>query len=341
MSTPLHSLSDLTTLFGPDASVREQKTARAEAPRREDVAMEVIAHRREDVSGNTLPEPQDTHQESEEARVRLWLQRMVNRAGIEPVTVTITLTPILAQALLERNPDNRKISSAVVERYARDIATGRFTFNGESIIVSADGLLNDGQHRCAAVVKAGRPLRTVLVFGPERESRMTLGQGKVRLVADHIAMQGLPDSASYGAIAGYIWQYRTHKRLATDQYLRPTKAEILATVESYPDIADSMSSIGRQGAHLLGGRSLLAFCHWVFSRRDRDGATAFMLALGSGAGLSARDPILVARNRLLSRERLTPNEKAELIFRAWNAARRRETRASLQILGGQLPPVEA
>lgn len=342
VSPRLHSLADLATLFGPDAKAPVIKNgASAEAARREVDAMQAITNDRalfQPDADFVIDAPRNVrgrHQSVEE-----WLESMVERSQDAPVTATITLTPALAAALLARNPENRKVSEVLVEKYARDIATGRYTFNGESIIVSRDGFLNDGQHRCSAVVMAKRSLTTVIVFGPERDSRMTLGQGKVRTVGDYIAMQGRPDAIAQGAIAGYIYQYRTHGRISVQTYLRPTKSEILATIEANPDIETSLSAIHRKGSSMLGGRSLLAFCHWVFAKRDRAGADAFMAALCTGAaGGDARNPILVARNRLLAERRLPAPEKAELLFRAWNAHRRAERRYSLRIEGGVLPAV--
>jgi hypothetical protein len=41
------------------------------------------------------------------------------------------------------------------------------------------------------------------------------------------------------------------------------------------------------------------------------------------------------------RDRLRPNDRAELLFRAWNAHRTHQNPAKLQVLGGALPTLEA
>jgi hypothetical protein len=66
------------------------------------------------------------------------------------------------------------------------------------------------------------------------------------------------------------------------------------------------------------------------------------MSLISGANLLSNDPILYARNRLMAERRLKLNEKAKLIFRAWNAHRRGEVPRSLIVneRDSTLPMVE-
>lgn len=271
-----------------------------------------------------------------------WLAEMVQRSRHKITTTLVTLTPALARVLLEANPDNRVLSDMYVDNYARDIDNGNWALNGEAIVVSRDGLLNDGQHRCAAVVRVNKPIDVVMVFGAERETRLTLDQGRARLTADYLSMNGHKDASALAAVAGFVWQYSRSGKISRHHKHRPTKGEILAAIDIDPSIAEAMSVIPRRGSDGAGGRSTLAFCYWVIARHATPiEAQAFILSLINGDNLLSRDPVLYAHNRLLTeRTRLNPNEKAELIFRAWNAHRKRETPKSLMILDGPLPELE-
>lgn len=71
------------------------------------------------------------------------------------------ITPEKAQALLDTNCENRKISQGTVEAYASDIISGNWDeTTGVAISIDEDGTLRDGQHRCAAVVQAGKGIWT-------------------------------------------------------------------------------------------------------------------------------------------------------------------------------------
>jgi hypothetical protein len=277
-------------------------------------------------------------------KARAWLDGVVAAAQKGVVVETVDLSPALAEVLLNRNPDNRPIRSAAVDQMARDMSNGAWQFNGEPIIVSVDGLLNDGQHRCAAVKDSGVTVRTVMVVGVAREARLTTDQGRARTVGDFLGMEGVKDAAAFAAAAGCLWQYDNYGRIPNKpgQTARATKGEVRAIAESNPRLAKSLAVIPRMNAALVGGRSLLAFCHYVFAKAAGDAAaTNFILTLVNGEKLAKGDPILYARNKMVvERGRLALGEKAELIFRAWNAHRKGESRVRLEIHRGALPKVE-
>ena len=273
----------------------------------------------------------------------IWLNTKIEEAKVKVVSEVIELTPALARVLLHRNPENRKISASVVENYARDMRNGGWAFNGEPIIVSCDGKLNDGQHRCEAVLASGVTITALLVIGPERATRLTVDQGKTRMTGDYLGMNGHTDAIALAAAGNYIWQHANHGFISQSQAFRPTKTELLAFVESHPNIADALARVPAKGSDAVGGRSILAFAYWQFYQAcgDHHIVSLFMDALIKGSNLIPRSPILYARNRLMTeRGRLKPTEKAELLIRAWNASRRGDKVASLPIKGGALPTVE-
>jgi hypothetical protein len=281
---------------------------------------------------------------SDDHRAAMWLDEEVKKAKNGVTTQVVELTPALAGVLLARNDANRKISDYYVDAYARDIEHGAWRFNGEPVIVAKDGLLNDGQHRCAAVIAAKKAITVPLVIGVSRDTRTTLDQGRIRTAGDYLAMDGYVDPNVLAAAASYIWQWQTRGLLSGGGKAKPTKSELLEVVRKYPDIAQSVSKVPRKGAPAVGGHSMLAFVHWVFSSgtTDKDAVDRFIVALTGGASLLSRDPILYGRNRLITeRGRLRLNDKAEIIFRAWNAHRRGESVSRLPVMGGVLPVVES
>ncbi len=280
---------------------------------------------------------------SPDVSASIWLNRKIEEAKFKVISEVVELTPALARVLLSRNPDNRKISQTIVENYARDIANGAWAFNGEPIIISNTGKLNDGQHRCEAVIAANTSIQTVLVLGTDRDSRLTIDQGKTRMTGDYLGMNGHVDSIALAAAANFIWQYVNHGFISWTRGFRPTKSEVLAFVESHPNVVESLAAIPNKGADAIGGRAILAFSYWVFLQACGDKTTVdlFIDSLVKGSNLVPRSPILYARNRLMAeRGRLRPNEKAELILRAWNASRRGDKVSNLPIKGGALPAVE-
>lgn len=273
----------------------------------------------------------------ESRRLKAWLDDRLKRGETEVFSEVITLTPTLAEMLLKRNPGNRTLRQRAVGAYATDISSGNWALNGESIKIARDGLMNDGQHRCHAVVSAGRSIRTVILFGVDRDSRMTVDQGAVRTAGNYLAMNGAKDSNHVAAVASLLWQYEEGGRFATGGYSRPTKAQVAQSAESHPGIYDSILAVPT-GSRLVATKSLLAFCHYVIARRaGRHLADTFILSLGLG-GMARSNPISRVRDRLLGEgKKLTTPQKIELIFRGWNAWRRGETKERSVALKGEIP----
>src|SRR5688572_23502672 len=113
-----------------------------------------------------------------------------------PVSDIVGITPDIATALLEQNPENRHVSQRQVELFAEDMRHNRWKLNGEAIIIARDGQLNDGQHRLWAVIAAEKTVDMLVVYGVERDTRDTLDMGRQRTSADVLSMEGVKQSGT-------------------------------------------------------------------------------------------------------------------------------------------------
>lgn len=279
-------------------------------------------------------------QKVETERMRQWIADRIVACQSEPVLESVTLTPVLAKLLLERNDENRPISEVNLDRIKRDIESNLWEFNGEPVIVSKDGFLNDGQHRCRAVLETGQHIRMVIVFGPQRKSRLTLDQGTPRTTGHFLSMLGHTDANALASVGSNVYQYRRSGQLSNNGRDKPTKAEARETVETVKGIAESLNFVSRSGAGRVSSRTVLAFCHWAIKQKAGDeAANAYMDKLLTGHGLNKGCPILYARNRLIEiKSKMFLNEKAELIFRSYNLWCEQETDCKrIPVLGEKLP----
>jgi hypothetical protein len=258
-----------------------------------------------------------------ERRARAWFQDRLQHARSAGVfSETATLDPVLAEVLLECNLENRNVRELNLARMEEDIKAGRWEINGESVKVSIEGLLNDGQHRCQAVINTGKSIQTIFTFGLKRDTRLTVDQGANRTAGDYLSMAGIPNANHAASVATMIYQIGTFGNIVSGGAFRPSKSQAQQTYYEHPKISDSIRAVPQRGAKLVGGLSILAFCHYLFALKNRNAADAFVSKLVKGDELKASDPIYVARQKLMNDDkRLRPAEKVEVIFRAWNAAR--------------------
>jgi len=253
------------------------------------------------------------------SRAERWLAARVNDAMSHPIAEKVLLTPELAELLLTRNEKNRIMKARHVNTMARDIAAGRWVFNGETIIVSKNGLLNDGQHRCAAVVAAGRAIETFMAFGMDRESRKTVDEGHAKQTGDYLQMDGIGNGHNLGATARKIMEIEDYGKLITHAQSKHTKQEILERATIDEQIHHSLRFCSKAGFGKLAALSLLAAAHYLFWQVDESAADEFMKKLIVGDELRQYSPIWTAREKLLNPGgRLTPNEKLKSIIMGWN-----------------------
>ena len=78
-----------------------------------------------------------------------------------------TINPKKAEEMLGSQIRNRTLSDPLILRYARDMKQENWDENGQSIIISEEGDLIDGQHRLHACIKADVPFRSVVTYGVE------------------------------------------------------------------------------------------------------------------------------------------------------------------------------
>ncbi len=114
------------------------------------------------------------------------------------------ITPELAKQYLSKNTNNyRSMSNSVVNSYAADMKTGNWKFNGDSIKFNKSGILVDGQHRLAAIAKAGVPVQMMVITGIE-DDIATFDIGKVRTTSQIAKAENLPNGVTSNATIGAV-----------------------------------------------------------------------------------------------------------------------------------------
>ena len=97
---------------------------------------------------------------AEVKQLDLWF----GQAKTDVFSVTTLVTPKMAEALLSRNGGNRPViwtgPVRSVSAYAAAMSRGEWVLNGEPIIISSTGELNDGQHRLHAEMTGSDQLKS-------------------------------------------------------------------------------------------------------------------------------------------------------------------------------------
>lgn len=231
----------------------------------------------------------------------------------------VRITPDFASALLESSPGNRSLRAKKINQLSDDISEGRWRMNGESIIVASDSSLLDGHHRCAAVVKAGKPIVSVVVWGIDRESSFpTIDTGVVRTTGDHLGLKGLKNYNNVAAVLAWIWRFENGIEPRT-HVLSPSSMEAFELLQHHPEIPESVSLVGKFTGW---NKTQVALLHYLTRNSPRADVNVFLEKLQSGVGLLEGDPILALRRfreAASSRKTVLPShEWLAILFKAWN-----------------------
>lgn len=276
-----------------------------------------------------------------------WFDAQVKRGRHEQFGIPRDLTPELAERLIKQNPHNRRLSRVNIEKIKRDIVNGAYVLNGETIIISQDGHMNDGQHRCVAVVETGMTVRTAFWFGADRDSRFSVDMGTARTAAHFLEMKtNVANTTGVATCCKWLLQIERHGAIEGRPDRIPTKQEIIEWWHDHRDVEDSVSSVPCNTSR-VGGANAIATAHYCFKQIDPVAADYFVQRLIKGDQLQTGNPIYVLRETL-TREYLksqksardvglTPNNRVELLFRAWNSMRAGGRVRQIKIMGGPLP----
>jgi hypothetical protein len=197
----------------------------------------------------------------------------------------ITLTPEEAAKLLNSNTLNRPLSDQHVQRIARQIIDGKWKFNGDTIKISVDNAVLDGQHRLWAVMEAKIPVETIIVRGIERDAFATIDTlRKIRTGSDTIALSGTLRHRQIIAPA-LSWMLRW-QRGVLESYRAPENrienSDIEEAFKAHPGMERAANDAMR--VRSIGNPSIIAFAYYVMSNKNEEIAQQFMSILIGSIG---------------------------------------------------------
>ena len=249
-----------------------------------------------------------------------------------------TITPADAARWLKCNHVNRPVRRRHVEFLAREIRDGHWLMNGQGIVISDNEEVLDGQHRLHAIIVAGVAIKTLVIYGIEKNAFKTIDTGAVRTGSDALSLW-FPDqkkmiTKSVGAAVP--WCYRLELGfLGTRDKISNT--DTVAYVSGHPSMwrcAEVLEGLPRDIRPIsLGmGTSL----YEMFQRKSVAEADRFMYSFFTGENLALEAPEAIARALLQRNARQLSNYpadiKMQMVVKAWNWRRRGHDEVSRQAI---------
>lgn len=243
----------------------------------------------------------------------------------------VIITPEMATDLLTLNTKNRNIRTKRVLKLAEAIKEGKWMCNGDTIRISKNSVLMDGQHRLLACVSAGKMIKSIIVTGLEEEAFATIDTGASRSSGDTMSFLGCKNAATLSGLIKWMYSYEIskdfHKSRRTYMDNQDLKAywDLLDTKEKerIENAASRASGYHKKFNSL--SQSQAAFFYYLFNSIDAFKAEEFfyLLTTGDGIGSKNKPSIWLLREKLVkfSDDKYNQTDltmRNALIIKAWN-----------------------
>jgi hypothetical protein len=253
-----------------------------------------------------------------------------------PTLEWMAIIPAAAERWLQANKTNRSLRERQFTAQKRDMETGDWSVNGETVKVSRplkkgevedlpEGyiLFLDGQHRFEACIESGKPFVTAVAYGLDPEARDTMDTGITRTMNDVLKMRGEALAPVVASVLRRVWMWDRGDFKFTGS-ARPTHAELLALLQKE---RDAVFRAAEKGYHIRSGfrdvsPAVAGTAYYLCAKVAPEQAPEFYERLRDGAELPMGSPILALRNRLTKertdRRSTIPHHQLALILKAWN-----------------------
>lgn len=236
------------------------------------------------------------------------------------------ITPESASKILAAcNTRNRPLKAHHVSWLAAQMRNGQWKNNGDTITFAKDGTLIDGQHRLAAVVLSQVATEFIIVRDADEDAFATKDTGLPRKSSDVLAITGEAHycllSSTVKLLIRYNHSSKNGGRLIGS--LRYTNQDVIEFININPSVRDSVkfaASLSIPSGFMTP--TVPAAVHYVGSIVDRRKTEEFLSLVISGIGLSAGDPVLMLRNRLMTNKMSVAKVNRDIVLaltaKAWN-----------------------
>lgn len=248
------------------------------------------------------------------------------------------ITPEKAGELLAMGGRNREIKRTNLKRLTMNVVKGAWRDNGQSISISTDGKLLNGQHRLTVIktTKVGQWM--VVVRGCDKDSYPTLDCGINRTNGDVFHSAGISDSKNAAAAVRYYISIKRGNRfirgggkrddLGGNPIAGMPRQELLDEYNSAPELyAEALRFAGKCYARLrLFPKSQIAAVYVYLIKHclyQREIVEQFFIdvydtdCVSNRAAAALRNEIF--RGNTNTKEKISGQHKQALLIKAWNA----------------------
>lgn len=239
------------------------------------------------------------------------------------------MDPDMARALLKHNASNRKMNDRNWQDIKSFIECGEWHFNGDTVKISPEGELLDGQHRLRAIIEANKPCLLTIVTGVPREAFAYIDtMRRLRSFGDVVHLKG---AGKYQNDVGraLAWLCRYDRDIIPQMQMPENKifnSDIELKFANCPRIQEAIERCAP--AKPVVSHAMLACVYYVLLRANQQELAERMVnTLCDPTNVRSDDPFYHLRNWLINnkKKRGAAVNTMAVMIKACNAAYRGDT----------------
>jgi hypothetical protein len=245
-------------------------------------------------------------------------------------TKTIMFDKAFAEAVLGYNTGNRRIARRKLERLAGQLTRGEFVNTGEPIIMSREGVLNDGQHRLQAIVDSDAEIDLDVRFGVPRHAFTKTDTGAARTGADILSIRGIAHGAQVAQTVRLLLLYERGLPESIRDFV--SNDQVNVAFDRWNDLPEAVEMVqDRSFPKGIRSTPLTATVFLANRSNGKQRLETWLDTLSSGLTSNKDDPAYQLRERLMrapeaalgSRE--VQLERFALMVKSWNLYKKGES----------------
>lgn len=280
---------------------------------------------------------------TDETAAKNWLfQRIEKAAATGPFAEIAPLDHGIALELLKNNDSNRRIRPSKLSQYIEDMKHGRWSLNGETVVISTVGKLLDGQHRCISaldVVREKDAPRVTFLFGIDKDARRTIDTGAKRNASDILQLEGIRNAAMASSAARMLIALENGKGKSFQGRDRISTSVVVQRVLDDTELQLAADDIHNMSRATIQGVTVGVICaaYYLMRKKNRSKAREFVEAVFQDHH-QRRSAEQVTYSRLKELVEMGGRERRlEALVRGWNMFRNGNVQAIP--LMGELPRI--
>ena len=210
-------------------------------------------------------------------------------------TKIIDVTPEVANYWLTTKAKNRNISGPTVNKYAWDMANGKWELNHQGIAFDSNGQLIDGQHRLNAIIKSGTTIRIPVTVGASEHGIDSL---RPRSIPDSIAISGCAPwiNGSIVGIAKFLMNHMTDGIVRSHPISESRVVEFCEKNKDALIFTNNLFTAKKKGLSVIPIRGVIVCAYYC---EDKDKLKTFIEKLHSGIIEGPQDSAVIRLRELI------------------------------------------